>query len=78
MSTAVRLHVTLPILAITPEHTSHKFVDIPAGSMIEIPSEDLIEPGLRAVSFDGKELLAFTRDIRERTERVEAAMAIWG
>ena len=66
----MRLHVTLPILAVTPQHNNHKFVDIPAGSMIEMPSEDLKEPGLRTFTFDGQELLAFTRDITERTQRV--------
>jgi hypothetical protein len=70
MSTGVRLHVTLPILAVTPQHNNHKFVNIPAGSMIERPSEDLKEPGRGAVTFDGPELLAFTRDIAERTQRV--------
>ena len=70
MSTAVRLHVRSPILAVTSEHTRHRFVDIPAGSMIELAFVDVSEPGLRAVIFDGQELLAFTRDIRERTEKI--------
>jgi len=67
MPTAVRLHVTSPILAVTAEHTRHRFVDIPAGSMIEMAFVDFAEPGLRAVTLDGQGLLAFTRDIRERT-----------
>ena len=69
MSAAVRLHVTSAILAVAAEHTRHRFVDIPAGSVIEMASVDFAEPGLRAVTFDGQELLAFTRDIRERTVR---------
>jgi hypothetical protein len=66
MPTAVRLHVTLPILAITAEITKHNFADIPAGSQTETAS-DLSEPGLHPVTFKGQELLAFTRDIIERT-----------
>lgn len=44
-------------------------VTIPAGAMIET-SDDLTETGLHRVAFDGKDLLAFTRDIRERTQEL--------
>jgi hypothetical protein len=72
MPTAVRLHVTLPILAITEQLTKQDFVDIPAGSVIET-SGDLSVPGLHPVSFQGQQLLVFTRDIAERTEPVTEA-----
>jgi len=72
MPTAVRLHVTLPILAITAQLSKHNFVDIPAGSVIET-SGDLSEPGLHPVTFEGQQLLVFTRDIAERTEPVKEA-----
>ena len=72
MPTAVRLHVTLPILAITAQLSKHNFVDIPAGSVIEA-SGDLSEPGLHPVTFEGRQLLVFTGDIAERTEPVRGA-----
>jgi hypothetical protein len=77
MANAVRLHVVSEILAVPMQTEKHSFITIPPGSVIET-SEDFVEPGFRPVKFDGRELLAFTRDIRERTERVEAAMAMWG
>jgi hypothetical protein len=74
MPTAVRLHVTLPILAITAQLSKYNFVEIPAGSVIDT-SGDLSEPGLHPVTFEGQQLLLFTRDIAERTERVRAVAA---
>ena len=70
MPTEVRLHVISPILAITAQDTKNNFVDIPAGSMIET-SVDLSERGLHPVKFDGRDLLAFVRDIQERTQPIE-------
>jgi len=72
MPTVVRLHVTLPILAITAQLTKQNFVDILAGSMIET-SDDLSEPGLHPVTFEGQQILVFTRDIAERTEPLKEA-----
>jgi hypothetical protein len=74
MASAVRLHVTSEILAVATQPDDHCFVTIPAGSAIET-SDDLAEPGFRPVRFEGRDLLAFTRDIRERTEQVRAATA---
>jgi hypothetical protein len=70
MSVPIRLHVISPILAITEQHTRHLFVTIPPGAVIETQS-DFAEPGLRSVLFGGQDLLAFTRDIRERTESAD-------
>ena len=72
MPTAIRLHVTLPILAITPQLSQYNFVEIPAGSVIDT-SGDLSELGLHPVTFEGQQLLVFTRDIAERTEPVKEA-----
>lgn len=69
MANAVRLHVISEILAVPMQVEKHSFITIPAGSVIET-SDDLVEPGFRPVMFDGRDLLAFTRDIRERTEQV--------
>jgi hypothetical protein len=68
MPTAVRLHAILPILAITEHFTRRNFVDIPAGSVNET-SGDLSDFGLHLVTFEGQQLLAFARDIVERTQR---------
>jgi len=63
------LHVTSSILAVAAS-AEHKFVTIPAGATIQT-SDDLLEPGLHRITFDGRALLAFTRDIQERTEQVD-------
>ena len=70
MATAVRLHVTSEILAVSAKNADHRFVDIPAGSVIET-TDDPAEPGFRPVKFSGKDLLAFMRDIQERTQPIE-------
>jgi hypothetical protein len=77
MANAVRLHVVSEILAVPMQTERHSFISIPVGSVIET-SDDFVEPGFRPVKFNGRDLLAFTRDIREHTERVEAAMSMWG
>jgi hypothetical protein len=73
MPLATRLRVTSSFLAV-PLTYHRGFITIPAGATIET-SDDLVRPGLVEVSFDGKNLLAFTRDIRERTEPVPRKVA---
>ena len=51
----------------TPDH---RFFTLPTGATIEC-SDNLAEPEYVHVMFDGTDLLAFTRDIRERTEKVK-------
>jgi len=46
------------------------FLTLAAGSVIEV-SDSLDEPGLHSVRFGTEELFAFTRDIEERSERVD-------
>jgi hypothetical protein len=67
----VRLRVTEPFLSIFAT-ADHRFFTIPVGSIIDT-SDDLNEPGLHGVRFEGQELLAFPRDILERTEPVKEA-----
>jgi hypothetical protein len=74
MATAVRLHVTSEILAVAAQAADHCFVTIPAGSMIDT-SGDLAEPGFHHVFFHGQDLLAFARDLRERTQRFNTAQS---
>jgi len=69
MTRVIQLRVKSSIVAVPPvQH--HGFVTIPAGSIIE-SLDDLVEPGLHRVRFNGKDLLVFTRDIFERTERIK-------
>ena len=70
MQLVAHLRVKSEILAVTAT-ANHKFVTIPAGAMIEI-SDGLVEPGFIQLRFEGNDLLAFTRDIRERTEVLHA------
>jgi hypothetical protein len=69
MSHVINLRVTASILAVSPIPTSPDIVTIPAGSVIET-HDDITVPGLHHVTLDGKSLLAFTRDIQERTEHL--------
>ena len=71
MSRIFQLRVTSSILAVT-KTTHNNFIRIPTGALIET-SDDLAEPGLRHVTLDDKELLVYTRDIRERTQYIETA-----
>jgi len=66
MPSVVRLRVTEPFLTVTPT-TNSSFVTLPQGTVIET-SDDLARPGLHPIKLDDQDLLAFTRDIRERTE----------
>jgi hypothetical protein len=69
MRPVARRRVTVELLTVTQCETKSSFVTIPEGSIIETTNE-LQEPGLCVVNFDGKELLAFTRDLREKTEKL--------
>ena len=75
MSLVVHLRVNSEILALAAQPAEHGFVTIPAGSMIDT-SGDLAQPGLHHVFFRGQDLLAFTRDIRERTNRITASNSL--
>jgi hypothetical protein len=66
MPFVVRYRVVSPIVTIK----ARGFLTLPVGSIIET-SDSLEEPGLHSVRFGDEELFAFTRDIEERTERIE-------
>ena len=70
MASPLVFRVTLPLVAVTQRNPN--FLTIPAGAIIETTS-DLAEPGLHVVSFRGSDVLAFARDILERSERLSAA-----
>jgi hypothetical protein len=71
MNPTIHLQVISSLLAVD---ATADFVTIPASSVIET-TDDLSEPGFHRVRFDGQELLAFSRDIQERTEQVSSARA---
>lgn len=72
MIRAVRFLVLSPLMTVDAKNS--EFVMIPAGSIIET-TDDLTEPGFHRVRHHGQDLLAFTKDIRERTEKVSLAVA---
>ena len=72
MTHTAHLQVVSPILAV--DARSSGFVTLPAGAVIET-SDDLAEPGLHEVRCYDKTLLAFTRDIHERTKELSSTVA---
>ena len=70
MNETVHLQVTSPLLAVDCKRST--FVVIPTGSIVNT-SGDFPGPGFHPVTYNGQDLFAFTRDIRERTEQVSLA-----
>jgi hypothetical protein len=70
MPSVVRHRVVSPFLAIRALTKVHGFVILPVGSIIET-SDSLDDPGLHSVRLGDEELFAFTRDIEERSERID-------
>ena len=59
------------MLAVKPENQRDRgFVTVPTGSIFEL-LDDPREPGLYRLKLATAALLAFARDIRERTNRLE-------
>ena len=71
MIRTINLQVMSPILSVDAKRST--FVVIPAGSIVNT-SDDFPGPGFHPIAFDGQDLLAFTRDIRERAEQVSCAV----
>lgn len=74
MSNVVRLRVTDTIIAVSPIPANPDLVTIPAGAVLET-TDNINNLGLHPVTYDGRKLLVFTRDIRERTVRLTSAEA---
>jgi len=72
MTHTAYLQIVSPIL--TVDARSSGFVTLPAGAVIET-TDDLGEPGLHEVRCYDKTLLAFTRDIHERTKELSSTVA---
>ncbi|HLG98249.1 MAG TPA: hypothetical protein VKX49_18180 [Bryobacteraceae bacterium] len=68
-TTVYRVHT--PLVAQEKEGDGHlRFVAIPRGSMMYVPGK-LESFGFVDVQCDGKTLAVFSRDIRERAEKVD-------
>lgn len=69
----ITYRVNSPLVAsVSAQNGRARFVAIPSGSVIVAPLE--FDPlGLVDVECDGKMLSVFSRDIRERTERIDHA-----
>ena len=72
MIRSVRFQVLSPLLTVDAKNS--EFVMISAGSIIET-TDELTEPGSHRLRHRGQDLLAFTRDNRETTEKVSLAVA---
>ena len=70
MQSVARFRVVSPLLAVHPPDRKGKFVTVPTGSIIET-RDDIGSPGLIEIRLDDEQLLAFTRDIKERAEVVD-------
>ena len=70
MQSVARFRVVSPFLAVRLVMQKERFVTVPVGAIVET-SADTQDPGLIPVSLNGENLLAFRRDIIERSERVE-------
>ena len=66
MNRTIHLRVLSPLLALA---ATAAYVTIPETAVIET-TDDLAEPGFHRVRYLGESLLAFARDIEERTQRI--------
>jgi hypothetical protein len=69
MTVASRFRVVSAFAAME-DPRSRRFVTIPVGSIVET-FDDLHQPGFLHIRVDGRTLLAFKRDIKERTQPVD-------
>ena len=70
MQPFARFRVVSSFRAVQLSAHKERFVTVPVGAIVET-SADLQEPGLVTITLNGNSLLAFHRDILERTEPVE-------
>jgi hypothetical protein len=69
MSSVASFRVVSPFMAVQLSAQRERFVTVPVGAIVET-SADLRDPGLVTITVNGGTLLAFHRDISERTEAV--------
>jgi hypothetical protein len=71
MNQSIYLQVMSPLLALA----GTDYVTIPETAVIET-TDNLSEPGFRQVQYEGESLLAFTRDVQERTQRISWSLIV--
>jgi hypothetical protein len=69
-SPAVQFRVLSPFVVIQPLISGPPFITLPQGSIIET-QEEIRSPGLAEIRLNNQPLLAFMRDIEERTEPLQ-------
>jgi hypothetical protein len=69
MLSVARFRVLSSFLVVQMSAQKERYITIPAGAIIETCS-DMQEPGLVTITLNGAPLLAFHRDIVERSEAV--------
>jgi hypothetical protein len=70
MGSVARFRVVSPFPGVHVAVHKERFVTIPVGAEIET-SEELQDPGVVTFTLNGYTILAFHRDILERTERID-------
>jgi hypothetical protein len=68
-----RLRVISPFLALHSHDDRSTFFTIPVGSIV-LTESDLFQPGLVPISLGDEQLLAFARDVTERTETFDLSL----
>lgn len=70
MSSVTLFRVRSPMLVV--DKKSAHLEKIQPGAIVALNDEERYGPGLREIKLDGRDLLAFNRDLEERTERLES------
>ena len=71
MQAVASYQVVSPFLGVRLVMQRGQFVTVPAGAVVEISDENQERLGLITVSVNGETMLAFERDIVERSELIE-------
>ena len=71
MQAVASYQVVSPFLGVRLVMQREQFVTVPAGAIVEISDENHERPGLITVCVNGETMLAFERDIVERSELIE-------
>jgi len=70
-----RFRVVSSFVAFHASVRNRPFVNVPVGSIIET-REEIQDPGLVEIRVNNQSLLAFTRDIEDRTVRLHPARVV--
>lgn len=70
MQVVASYRVVSPFLGVRRLPQRERFVTVPTGAIVEISGENHERPGLITVSVNGETMLAFERDVVERSEPI--------